>query len=223
MKNNIFLIFLTFLAFGIKAQRPPISVKENGFWYFRDSLKNRILKDSFVMAYDFSEGIAAVRQSGKYGYITRNGTWSIMPKYDFAGKFIDGIASVWTNGKRKLIDKKGVELLSLEDINDDFYDFYDESKQFLVFQKSQNEDYLFGLITKSGVQKIPCHCHKIDLYNNIIRCYNENGIEFYDKEGKLLIKGKHNSEIFLPNPDSIFLCENGECKIINKAGKAVQN
>lgn len=60
----------------------------------------------------FSEGVAAVMQSGKWGYINTAGKWVIPPRYDFAGAFHNGCAIVRYQERSLLIDTTGGVLAS---------------------------------------------------------------------------------------------------------------
>ena len=48
----------------------------------------------FDYAADFSEGLAAVQQDGRYGYIDTDGNWVVEPTYTNAGRFSEGFARV---------------------------------------------------------------------------------------------------------------------------------
>ena len=55
----------------------------------------------------FSEGMAAVKRNGKWGYIDENGNLAIDFKFDYASEFSEGLASVKNGGKIGCIDKTG--------------------------------------------------------------------------------------------------------------------
>ena len=63
----------------------------------------------FQHASDFSEGLAAVKLNGKYGFIDKTGKEIIPLKYDFANCFSEGLALVRLNNKWFYIDKNGIE------------------------------------------------------------------------------------------------------------------
>jgi hypothetical protein len=44
---------------------------------------------------------------GKWGFIDKTGVFLIEPKYDYAGKFSEGLAGVEIRGKWGYIDKTG--------------------------------------------------------------------------------------------------------------------
>ena len=55
----------------------------------------------------FSEGLIAVRQGGRMGYMDLDGNIAIEPRYDQGGDFAEGLAAVQSEGHWKFIDKSG--------------------------------------------------------------------------------------------------------------------
>jgi len=51
--------------------------------------------------------MAAVRIGAKFGYIDKDGKVAIMPQFDFAGSFSEGLAAVGIGNKIGYIDKQG--------------------------------------------------------------------------------------------------------------------
>lgn len=61
----------------------------------------------------FSEGLAAVKQNGKYGYIDESGKIVIQPRFQSAGLFSNGVAVVeQMSGDYILINQKGKQVVS---------------------------------------------------------------------------------------------------------------
>jgi hypothetical protein len=56
---------------------------------------------------DFSEGIAAVAEGGRWGFINRDGRFRIFPRFEAAGSFSGGFAAAKENGKWGYIDSTG--------------------------------------------------------------------------------------------------------------------
>jgi hypothetical protein len=54
-----------------------------------------------IKASYFSEGLAPVKSSGKWGYVDKHGSFVIQPKFDFAGCFSEGLAPVRMTVGRK--------------------------------------------------------------------------------------------------------------------------
>ena len=67
----------------------------------------KILKGFGSLLFGFTEGLAAVKKKGKWGYIDTNGKDVIAPQYADATGFSDGVARVMDmNGKCGFIDKQ---------------------------------------------------------------------------------------------------------------------
>lgn len=67
------------------------------FWALIDTNGNYITRHVFTRAYDFSEGMAAVRDTSLWGFINRSGEYVIKPRFFYADSFKDGIA--WASDK----------------------------------------------------------------------------------------------------------------------------
>ncbi|MCC5627771.1 WG repeat-containing protein [Nostoc sphaeroides CHAB 2801] len=65
------------------------------------------MKPQFEEAKFFSQGLAAVRIGGKFGYINIKGVFIIQPQFDEAECFYGGLASVEIGGEGYCIDKTG--------------------------------------------------------------------------------------------------------------------
>ncbi len=71
------------------------------------------LGDTYTNARDFSEGLAAVKKDGLWGYIDTDGKYAVEPKYYGAWSFSEGLAAVQDkNGKWGFIDKSGNEVVA---------------------------------------------------------------------------------------------------------------
>jgi len=55
----------------------------------------------------FSEGLIAIRQDRKLGYMNLDGNIAVEPQYDQGGAFAEGLAAVQSEGHWKFIDKTG--------------------------------------------------------------------------------------------------------------------
>ena len=53
-----------------------------------------VIPQIYGRVFPFSNGLAAVRFEGRWGYIDTNGTWVIEPRFDLAGPFRFGRAEV---------------------------------------------------------------------------------------------------------------------------------
>lgn len=66
-----------------------------------------LIAPRFEAALPFSEGLAAVKIDGKFGFIDRSGKFQIKPTYDSVGLFYKGLAPYSDNGWIGFIDKIG--------------------------------------------------------------------------------------------------------------------
>ena len=73
--------------------------------------KGGALVQRFDYGRDFSEGLAAVRLGGRWGFIAKDGNWVVQPLYENAESFSDGRAAVQMNGLWGFIDEKGVVVI----------------------------------------------------------------------------------------------------------------
>lgn len=89
--------------------------------------------EEYEDAYGFSEGLAAVKIGGKYGYIDKDKNLIIKPGFDIANLFHKGKAWVKVEGKYGIIDKKGAFFVEpqFEDILNYDYPLY----EFTIVQK----------------------------------------------------------------------------------------
>jgi hypothetical protein len=60
----------------------------------------------YEWAGDFSEGLAAVKSDGLFGYINKQGAMTIKPKFYFGGGFVDGHALVLTTPETETYDEE---------------------------------------------------------------------------------------------------------------------
>ena len=79
----------------------------NNVGYFADSTGTFLFNKQFEKAYKFSEGLAPVKQNGKYGFINTKGEVVIPCIYDGAADFSEGLAMVKQNYKGSIINKEG--------------------------------------------------------------------------------------------------------------------
>jgi len=85
-----------------------IAIKDAYGWFFIvDKTGKGIGKQSWNGLGDFSEGLAAVKVNGKWGFIDSAATMVIPEQYDEVSSFTKGAAVVKINGKYKLINKRG--------------------------------------------------------------------------------------------------------------------
>lgn len=95
----------------------------------------------FDDAEDFYEGMARVKQNGKFGLIDTNMKFIVACNYESIGMFFDGLALVSLHNKFGFIDKNGKEVIAPQ-----FEFAADFSEGFAMFQREGKS----GFINKEG-------------------------------------------------------------------------
>jgi hypothetical protein len=88
----------------------PVQKQENGKFGFIDSSGNYVIQPLFEDAMPFSEGLAAVRLNGRWGYINTRGEMRILNHYPFLAEgFMGGLALVSNpvDGSQMYINREG--------------------------------------------------------------------------------------------------------------------
>ena len=100
-----------------------------------------------------SEGILAIREKGKWGYINDKGDVIVTPKYDTCTSFKYGYARIKMGSKWGIIDRSGTEVIGTE------YDgiYPGENGIFIFYDKS------WGIIDKSG-KKAPDYFNSLTTF-----------------------------------------------------------
>ena len=104
-KFRILFLLLSFSISCLAQHKSLFKIIEGDKIGYIDSTGRVEIQTKFISGFDFSEGLAAVRITGRYGFIDSSGHFVIQPKYDFATNFNKGIACVYMNGKPVFIDK----------------------------------------------------------------------------------------------------------------------
>lgn len=95
--------------------------KADGNWCFADCYGNIVENICYNDTEHYSNGLCAVEQDEKWGYIDETGKMVISPIYDYAEPYAEnGIAAVVKDGEQMFIDKKGNKLFSVDEIISDF-------------------------------------------------------------------------------------------------------
>ena len=95
LANGVFLCCLAvLLAFAgatvyWSAKQTP---RDFGNFGYIDSAGTMVIPPQFEMAYDFSEGLAAIRVDNSAGFIDTTGELVVVPQFDDAGDFSQGLA-----------------------------------------------------------------------------------------------------------------------------------
>ncbi len=69
---------------------------------------------AYDVQYEFKDGIAVVKNDGKFGYVTQDGTQLVPCEYDYAFDFADGMANVVKNNKCGYINTTGTLVIPCE-------------------------------------------------------------------------------------------------------------
>ena len=85
-------------------------ILEDGQWGYIDSLGNLAIQPRFDRAWQFSGGVALVREAGEFGYIRPDGSYALEPRFNDAWHFADGMAPVELNGEWGFVDTSGTVL-----------------------------------------------------------------------------------------------------------------
>lgn len=99
-----------FLAFPFAQGRARVKtgVRAGSDEWLIDASGNFLPKKPLVLdGIRFSEGLIAVRQDRKLGYMDLDGNIAIEPRYDQGGEFAEGLAAVQLEGHWMFIDKAG--------------------------------------------------------------------------------------------------------------------
>ena len=96
--------------------------KADGNWCFADCNGNIVENICYNDTDHYSNGLCAVEQDGKWGYVDETGKMVINPIYDYAEPYAEnGIAAVEKDGEQMFVDKKGNKLFSVDEIIADFH------------------------------------------------------------------------------------------------------
>lgn len=86
----------------------PCSI-DDGKWGYIDPEEPTMmaLPDNYEEANCFYNGVAIVKENGKYGYINKKGEYIIKPAFDEATEFVNGVALVRKGSERFYINGLG--------------------------------------------------------------------------------------------------------------------
>ena len=120
-------------------------IDQNGKWIRglgKDAEEFQIKGDKIT----FSEGLAAVKINGKWGYIGIDGKIVIDPVFDDASNFEEGLATVRTEGKYGVINKKGkfISKERFENLSSHIKNGY------IRVSVKNNNEIKWGVINKKG-------------------------------------------------------------------------
>lgn len=192
---------------------PLKSFREGGLWGFRaEVLASQSQLDihavSIGAAYEavleFSQGLAAVKTGGKWGYIDTLGRWVIAPVYDTALSFSENMAAVSLNSKHGYIDTNGNVIGRLK---------YDEA----LHMKPEGlalvrKGGTYGFVGRDALMKIPARYHFAQSFREGLAVAMVDG-----KYGYINTRGQWAVQ---PQYDYARSCCNGELHV-EKSGSSV--
>lgn len=152
-------------------------------WQFYDKSGKLLFKNEFVMdnypfpleagtkgyasAGSFSEGLAAICDGEKWGFIDMDGKKIIQNKYDEINSFADGLAAIKLNDKWGFSDKSGKEVIPC---------IYKNVCSFSEGLAAVCIDDKWGFIDTTGKEVIPFIYEEVDLLRDV-RDHREGCIE----------------------------------------------
>lgn len=178
-----------------------------------------ITPDLYDSVGDFSEGLAAVKRNGKWGYIDEAGRQIVSCIYDSARNFSEGVAAVEQGGKWGYIDKTGATAVPMEyDAVDSFseglaavrrnwkYGYIDRSNTMVVALEYDAADSFseglarverdgkWGCIDRTGGEVVPCVYDEVNYFSEGLAAVKRNGKwGFIDRAGRQVVPGIYDS------------------------------
>jgi hypothetical protein len=107
MRQKILLALFVCLSGFAQAQLKPFYSASTDKYGYKDSQGKIVIQPVYDFAWEFREGMSAMKLNGKYGFISEIGVEVVPPLYEYAGMFSDGLSVVKTEGKYGFIDKSG--------------------------------------------------------------------------------------------------------------------
>jgi hypothetical protein len=187
-----------------------IEKKQKGI--YQENCYTWLLEPQFDDAENFSDGMAAVKKDGKWGYINKQGTIVIPPQFDDAKNFSDGMARVKKDDEWGYINKQGKfvippQFVWAEDFSDGMAAVEKEGK--------------WGYINKQGKFVIPLQFDLAGDFSDGMAGVKKDGKGGYiNKQGEFVIPPQFD-EIWSFSDGMAVVRKDGKCGYINKQGTIV--
>ncbi len=187
MKLKVALALAFFINLANAQEKHLFKIVENDKIGYINSKGKVVIEPKYHNGYDFSDGVAAVRENGLYGFIDTSGNYILQPKYDAATHFYNGHSYVFIDGEPQIINKKGEN-----DIHPAFsgLKFISRTKE-IVITKSKKQ----GVIDLESYKLIADTIYSDinDFNNGVAVCKTlENIYTVIDTLGKVIVKaGKY--------------------------------
>lgn len=188
-----------------------------------DKTGNTLSKGYSVM-YGFCDGLAAVFDGEKWGYINENGEEVIKCQFDYAHSFNEGYARVRYNGIITFIDKNGnfqkIKSSNSKTIEGDVCEGLIAVKNHKLASKSYYtyEDINGNVIISDNPER-PLFEHAGSFKSGRAMVDTVNGYGFINKEGKLVTKDNYRDVENYINDVARALSKYGKWCLIDKDGK----
>lgn len=168
--------------------------------------------------FEFSEGLAAIKQNGLWGYINVKGEIVIPYQYTFAMPFSEGLAMVTLDSQEGFIDKQGSQVIPFKHL------FAEDFREGLAVV-SDEEGEVYGYVDQAGKVVIPFQYEYADsFYEDLAVVSKEIDDElltgFINQQGETVIDFKFlDANNFVDDYTSAEI--EGYKVVINKLGEEV--
>lgn len=187
--KNILVVISLFCSTMAQAQQKLFWYIDHGKMGYKDAKGNTVIKPAFVLAGNFSEGLAMAGigvniPNALYGFINDKGIWVIKPAFNAAGDFSDGLARVSRQGRWGYIDKTGKMVIPAQ-----FYMCYEFEKGYAQASKGGK----WGIIDKKGAFVVaPDNYDVTNVCNGVLGISKtvSSGWELADLKGNKVSKNK---------------------------------
>lgn len=184
-----------------------------------------IIEPRFDEAEPFSQGLAAVKENGKWGYILTDGTYQIQPQFDRAFSFQNDRAPVYQSrgGKVKeyFIDPQGQKVFEIKLGDEDWYGDFVEDR-LLVCKNGK-----FGYLDPEGKEAIPCmYDNAFDFSNGLAAVRKGKKVGYIDVNGEEVIPIQYQMVSSYKNDriiayESIYGAEGDHCVVFDGTGQLI--
>ncbi len=172
-------------------EREVFPVKVDGKWGFIDRKGKLVLEPRFDLARPACEGMARVREDGKWGYVRAGATAKVMvePRFVAARDFSEGLAAVKQDGKWSYIDRSGKKSIPA--------DFararsFSEGLAAAAVAREENApawDVRWGYINRKGAWVIkPTYRHACEFGDGLAPVAEDWKVGYIDRSGKTVIE-----------------------------------
>ena len=184
-----------------------------------------VIPFKYDFAYAFSEGLAAVKLKGKWGFIDKSGKVVVPIKYDGVIDFSEGFARVGLSDKWGVVNKWGIVNKSGKEIVPLKYNYVWDFNEGLASVILMDKDGYIksGFVNKSGKVVVPLKYDKGKDFSEGLAAVELKGKwGFIDKSGKVVVPLKYDwASRFNGGLAKVEL--NGKSRVINKSGKVVMS